>query len=98
MPAVMITNSKRKAKEILEKNDAQETNKDSDMSAGKMTNRRIKQSSEKSNRKTLEHTTGKELVITSTEMKGAQFVYFIIFSPWECAVIIILYPFFTSMP
>ncbi|XP_073150761.1 DNA-(apurinic or apyrimidinic site) endonuclease, chloroplastic [Henckelia pumila] len=69
MPAVTITNSKRKAKEILEKNDAQETNKDLDMSAGKRTNRRIKQASEKSNCITLEHTTGKELVVTSTEMK-----------------------------
>ncbi|XP_075491349.1 DNA-(apurinic or apyrimidinic site) endonuclease, chloroplastic-like isoform X1 [Primulina tabacum] len=69
MPTVTITNSKRKAKENLEKNDAQETKKDSDMSVGNRTNRRIKQSSEKSNRKILEHTTGKELVITSIDMK-----------------------------
>ncbi|XP_073062370.1 DNA-(apurinic or apyrimidinic site) endonuclease, chloroplastic isoform X2 [Primulina eburnea] len=69
MPTVTITNSKRKAKENLEKNDAQETHKDSDMSVGNRTNRRIKQSSEKSNSKILEHTTGKQLVITSTDMK-----------------------------
>lgn len=73
MTAVTIVNSKRKAKEILEKNDAKETNKVSDMSACKRTNRRIKQSSEKSNCKILEQTTGKELVITSTDMKGALF-------------------------
>ncbi|KZV18298.1 apurinic endonuclease-redox protein [Dorcoceras hygrometricum] len=69
MPTVAVTNSKRKAKESLEKNDAHETNKVSGMSACKRTNIRIKQSSEKSNPKTLELRTGKELVFASTQMK-----------------------------